>query len=433
MNFEVLKKSHLKRNIIIGVVAVTIISAVVLNFTRAKYRTTQSIPLVNGTINYIPYDFNMMAMYQENEDGEYEEIEIMPNNGYVINEEMSYCTVDSNRDDNASLYTNDNGEHVVANLQKGSRCYLYFDIYSGVLLQEAILANASTRLTRSNFNTVVTSETSNTIYYEDTVNGITYYFVGNPTDNWVSFAGFYWRIIRINEDGTIRMIYSGTSSTESSSIGTSAFNDESRDNMYVGYMYTSGSVHGLGTNSTIKGVLDDWYYDNLRNYADSIDGNAGFCGDRVPSTSESESNGSGGTGSTRTYYGAYVRLNSNKEPTFECNNDNDLYTVNGSSDGNGALQYPIGLITADEVAYAGGGAGMANSEYYLNTGQNYWTMSPAYFRTDGYASVFNVNLNGAFNYSLVFNTSGVFPVINLKADVTISSGDGTSSNPYTVS
>ena len=93
MKIETLKKSHLKRNIIIGVVAVLIISVVILNFTRAKYRTTQSIPLVNGTINYKPYDFKLIAMYKESETGEYVEIEQIPNNGYTINIDKSYCEV----------------------------------------------------------------------------------------------------------------------------------------------------------------------------------------------------------------------------------------------------------------------------------------------------------------------------------------------------
>ena len=85
MEFQTLKRSHLKRNIIIGVVCIAIISAVVLNFTRAKYRTTQSIPLVNGTINYTPYDLKMVAMYQE-ENGDYESIDIVPTSGYSLNE-----------------------------------------------------------------------------------------------------------------------------------------------------------------------------------------------------------------------------------------------------------------------------------------------------------------------------------------------------------
>lgn len=112
MKIEKLKRSHVKRNIIIGVVVIAIISTIVLNFTRAKYRVTQSIPLVNGTINYKPYDFKVIAMYQEKDNGSYEEIEEMPNNGYVINEDKSYCTIDGiNKDNNAKLYTNKDGEH----------------------------------------------------------------------------------------------------------------------------------------------------------------------------------------------------------------------------------------------------------------------------------------------------------------------------------
>ena len=64
MKIETLKQNHLKRNIIIGVVAVLIISAVILNFTRAKYRVTQSIPLVNGTINYTLPDLNIIGLYR---------------------------------------------------------------------------------------------------------------------------------------------------------------------------------------------------------------------------------------------------------------------------------------------------------------------------------------------------------------------------------
>ena len=97
MQIETLKKSHLKRNILIGIVAVAVISAIVLNFTRAKYRTTQSIPLVNGTINYTPYDLNTIAMYQQNDSGEYESIDTVPESGYQLNEEQSYCAVNGGR------------------------------------------------------------------------------------------------------------------------------------------------------------------------------------------------------------------------------------------------------------------------------------------------------------------------------------------------
>ena len=118
MEFEVLKRNHLKRNIIIAVIVISIISAIILNFTSAKYRVTDSIPLINGTINYKPYDFKLMAMYQE-QDGEYVEVDKMPSSGYVINEEKSYCTIDNvNKDEESVLYTNDNGEHVISGLKK---------------------------------------------------------------------------------------------------------------------------------------------------------------------------------------------------------------------------------------------------------------------------------------------------------------------------
>ena len=202
--------------------------------------------------------------------------------------------------------------------------------------------------------------------------------------------------------------------------------------MYVGYMYQKNQVHGLTTDSTIKIELDQWYEENLQSHADKISTEAGFCGDRQPSTSSSTSNGSGGTGTTITYYGAYIRLyGSNKQPTFDCQNSSDLYTVASSSQGNKVLDYPIGLITADEVAYAGGVGGQNNNRYYLYTNSAYWTMSPYHFN-GSYAYVVRVYSSGSLNYNRVDYTNGVRPVINLSPNVTIT-GEGTSSNPYVVS
>ena len=301
--------------------------------------------------------------------------------------------------------------------------------------KDYILANYDTVLTRSDFNTTVEETTTGTIYksldetqYDN--DGEVYYFAGNPTDNWVQFGGYYWRIIRINGNGSIRMIYQGTAANTTGTgtqIGTSAFNNSNNDNAYVGLKYTSNNVHGTGTNSTILTALNSWYSSNLSSYADDIDGNAGFCGDRTPSTSTSSSNGQGGTGTTTTYYGAYIRLNTNKTSTFECPSE-DLYTTSGSSDGNRALQYPIGLISADEVAYAGGVWVTNNTSYYLYTRQNYWIMSPSYYPD---ASVFAVSVLGDLGSDRVNNTLGVRPVINLKADVQLT-GSGTASDPYVV-
>ena len=433
MEFQTLKRSHLKRNIIIGVVVVAIITAVILTFTRAKYRVTQSIPLVNGTINYSLADLNAVAIYINTDSG-YTKADTIPD-GYVLNEEESYCTVNGEEDTSISLSydTATKSLSVTPMTTKGTKCYLYFDEKGITNIQELI---ASKNLaTRTDFSTTLTEDTTGTIYYADTSKGRTYYFAGNPTDNWVKFANKYWRIIRINEDGTLRLIYQGTSANATGTgtqIGTSAFNSTRTDNMYVGFKYTTNNVHGTGTNSTILNELNTWYSSNLSSYADKIDGNAGFCGDRTPYTNSSGTTSGGGTGTTPTYYAGYIRLITNKQPTFECSNSSDLYTTSGSSQGNKALQYPIGLITADEVAYAGGVYATSNSSYYLYTGEYYWTMSPSNF-FGSYAYVFCVDSDGRLLYTLVDYARGVRPVINLKASVQFSEGNGTSETPFVVS
>ena len=378
--------------------------------------------------NEVTSDLTIAGIYIEN-NGEYQKATNIPEEGYTLNTEESTCN------NNASIGWDSEEEQIyVSNLNTtNTECTLYFDEHVPTA-GETILVNYPTQLTRDDFSVTVTDTTTGTIYYADTSKGRTYYFAGNPTDNWVNFGGFYWRIIRINEDGSLRLIYHGTSANTTGTgtqIGTIDFSRDNlyNDNMYVGYMYQSGQVHGLTTDSLIKDELDTWYTNNLSSYANDIDGNAGFCGDREPSTSSS-SNGQGGTGTTTTtYYGAYIRLNTNKTPTFDCPSE-DLYTTSGSSNGNKALQYPIGLISADEVAYAGGVWATNNTSYYLYTGQAYWTMSP-YFFNGSYASVFCVNTDGGLGSDWVSSTWGVRPVINLRADVTLT-GSGTSTDPYRI-
>lgn len=420
------------------------ISAMVVNFTKAKYRTTESIPLINGTVNYDLADLNAVAVYLQDEsatDG-YAKADTIPTEGYTFNEEMSYCTIDGNRDDSITLnYNADTQSLSVSPLTTtGTKCYLYFDEQASI--KDTLLSYYPTVLTRTDFTTTVTETSTGVIYksvdesqYDD--DGEVYYFAGDPTDNWIKFGEFYWRIIRVNGNGSIRIIYSGNASSgavisgDDTQIGTSMFNNSHGDNMYVGYTYTPNQVHGLETSSVIKETLDNWYYDNLRNYISYIDINSGFCGDRTPSTITGNSNGLGGTGTTRTYYGAYIRLYTNKNPTYKCAHEDDLYTVNESIKGNKVLIYPIGLITADEVAYAGGVYGSNNQSYYLYTGNYYWTMSPAYFYGRN-AYVFNVSSDGFLEILGLFNTFGVRPVINIGTNVTIT-GEGTIVSPYIVS
>ena len=110
-----------------------------------------------------------------------------------------------------------------------------------------------------------------------------------------------------------------------------------------------------------------------------------------------------------------------------------MYTVSGSSRGNKALTNPVGLITADEVAMAGGVYGQTNESYYLYTNSAYWTMSPCSFNAaNSYAGVFFVVSDGIPGNANVNGTIGVRPVINLASNVTIRSGNGTSSTPYEI-
>ena len=339
---------------------------------------------------------------------------------YTIEIEFIETNADQNHNANKTL----NGEIVVEFAEPT------------ILAKDTILANTPvnegtpdfSKTAQASCSDTSTCEETNGLYAENTSKGTTYYFRGAVDNNWVSFGGFYWRIIRINEDGTIRMIYQGTSANTTGTetqLQTSAFNSTYNDNMYVGYMYQSNQVHGLQESSTIKGILDTWYQNNLTSVADKIDGNAGFCGDRTPYSGN-------GTGTTYTEYAAYNRLYTNKAPTFECSNNSDLYTTSGSSEGNKALTYPIGLITADEVAYAGGVFGTANQSYYLYTNQYYWTMSPSGVNSGGWANVFIVYDDGYLSTVIMNNTLGVRPVINLKANVEITGGNGSSSNPYVI-
>ncbi len=447
MEFEVLKKNHLKRNIVVGVVLVFIISAIILNFTSAKYRVSDSVPIINSKINYKVPDLNMVSVYIANEEGIYEEADIIPTSGYTLNTKESYCGISNNgeivKDDTVSIVYVNSSVSVNNITKKGTKCYFYFDTEEETS-GESILDNYPTVLTRNDFSTTVTNTTTGTIYkslddsqYDN--DGEVYYFAGNPTDNWVQFGGFYWRIIRINGDGSIRLIYSGDSLSgpvtngEATQIGTSAFNGLINNNMYVGYMYENNQVHGFTTSSTIKMELDNWYEENLQSYADKISIEAGFCGDREPSTSSDNSNGNGGIGEIWTHYGAYIRLVNGKNPTFKCQNDSDLYTVTNSSHGNHALAYPIGLITADDIAFAGGVVRTSNGYYYLNVNSLYWTISPWFYYGANGSTVFNVNSEGSLVGSMSnASTLAIRPVINLSSDVTIT-GSGTSTDPYIVS
>ena len=320
-----------------------------------------------------------------------------------------------------------------------------------------------TELPDSAFASVTTASDKGMYAAEDDYTATTgmksYYFRGAVDNNWVKFGkegtkDIYWRIIRINGDGSIRMIYSGTTApTESTKVvitgtGTqinattyrfySSYNNPS----YVGYMFTEGQQHGNGTPSTIKTTIDNWYktttLETDATTKELVSQDQIFCNDRSATTSDSgtpgEISGSMST-STTYYYGAYVRLVTNKSPQLKCPTESDKFTSRKSSIGNKALTYPVGLITADEVAMAGGvyGSSNTNSSYYLYTSSFYWSGSPGDFDGDiSRASEFLVRNDGIVGAYSVYNYLGARPVVSLSSKAKLS-GNGTYSNPYTVS
>ena len=274
--------------------------------------------------------------------------------------------------------------------------------------------------------------------------GDSYYYRGNVTNNYVKFADKYWRIVRINGDGTVRVIYDGTSahangeSSDDRQIGTSAFNSSYNDNAYVGYMYgatgasTYAAAHANTNDSTIKTYIDNWYKTNIlgtaneQYLADNI-----FCNDR----SISNDNTGTGAGTTRTNYrwnlGPWESGNHNDNMKLICPQQNDAFTVSDTTNGNGALTYPIGLLSTDEIVLAGGW-NASNSGYYLYSGQVWWASSPYSFNGND-AFVRFVYSNGrADSNDNVDYSLGVRPVLNLKAEV-LAQGTGTASDPYRIS
>ncbi len=471
MKFERNKNS--KKYFLCGLILVVVLTiTVTFIISRANYRITASIPIAEGVVKYTSYDFNIISMFLEDTNGteiknniKYSETNTMPNSDYVINEENSYCYIGSkdNIDREARIYTNEQGEHVISNLIKNDKCILYFDnkiencngACKTIVADKEILKRKSET---KDFNVPLVDDTTGKIYQAPDDDGTSYYFAGNPTDNWVEFGGYYWRIIRINGDGTIRMIYQGTEPNEKGTGtqingGTYKFNNSRNNNAYVGYWYQLGVLRGLQTPSNAYTVLNNWFASsNIKegsSYFNLIDPDAGFCGDREPSSSNTTIDGKGGTGTTLTYYGAYVRLspglNYNESvtastqtvtPTLNCASNDDLYTYTGAKAGQGnhKLANPVGMITADEVAYAGLVYATGSSGNYLDTDSHYWTMSPCHYAD---ACVFIVWSYGyfagdIFGHGGVSNTSvGIHPVINLRSNAQFT-GDGTISNPYKV-
>jgi len=332
--------------------------------------------------------------------------------------------------------------------------------YNGFKLQEALKSiNAgktpqSVNPTAPNFANPAT--TCEGVFAMEDDYGMSYYYRGAVTNNYVKFAGFYWRIIRVNGDGSLRIIYDGTqgyangvSNTGRLAYTGKAFNAQYNDNKYVGWMF--GGAQGTAstsksqaqtntTNSDIKTLVDSWYKTNIvdKNLGDKV-ADVVFCNDRTTPGKDATglSNDTGlGYGSNYTAYGATARVGGPwqatvTQPKFTCPQKHDAFTVSDEVKGNGDLTYPVGLITADEIVAAGSGKHwIRNSSYYLYKGSGYWSLSPLYF--DGMALQVVVDDSGGLSRDTVDYGNGVAPVINLKAEyVKTLRGTGTINDPYT--
>ena len=251
----------------------------------------------------------------------------------------------------------------------------------------------------------------------------------------------YWRIIRTNADGSIKLLYAGTSlDTEKAYIGMSEFNTTDNDPMYVGYKYgTTGSLENnrLNTNnSTIKTFVDNWYKNNLTAYTKYLSKDAVYCNDRSLASGETYS-------TTKKFnYAPLERIYTNKQPTYNCTNMSDAFSVNNTS---AKLDYPVGLMTIDELSYAGGEGGITLDApyawYYTNangksiTGSEpFRSFSPSLW--GGYRSdVLGVVGSGEPGYLLNYGVADslvVRPSISLLSCNLISRGDGSPENPYVV-
>ena len=320
------------------------------------------------------------------------------------------------------------------------------------------------------------SQVTNGLYSMNDEDGISYYYRGAVTNNNVQFGEYesdyyvynyidryfqslascqeydsscsesnrvklasagdkmYWKIVRVNGDGSLRLIYNGTSATpnfsdlaHSYAVGQVPYNLESNDPKYTGYTYDNG------TDSFIKKEVDTWYKNTLGSsiYDSKVIGGR-FCNDTSGYKPASEY---GFSDSDFNVFASYNRLamvgpgisfSRPNSPTLSCPATEETY--------GGSYRLKAGLITADELALAGESL-LVVGDSYLNPGESdywYWSMTPADFNFGGGgARVWDVF--EFLGYDTVRDDIAVRPVINVTTENGFTSGDGTASSPYKIS
>ena len=257
--------------------------------------------------------------------------------------------------------------------------------------------------------------------------GTSYYYRGAVENNYLMFADYCWRIIRVNGDGSIRLIYDGSVCHENGTVTSDSmvkvsqrYNSISNRSEYAGWKYLLDTQRpdniNSGTDIGIKIETDNWYLSNLSSY-ELLIADGKYCNDRNTKSGQIWS-------SVPTYrfnYSGLVRAAETFAPTLICNNELDLYIQK------------VGLLTSDEIMLAGGKWNTKNSNYYLYNGYTYWTMTPSYWNVNiGAVDVICLESTGVIaTHQLTNSSPGLRPVINLKKDIMLS-GEGTIENPYRI-
>ena len=433
------------------------ISSNIKNSKYLKYELTDGSNVVSGNLSKLGYnsDGKGYILLAKNK---YLSKSDTTGNTYKLKIWLSY---DKSANQNDLLNSNIT-THIYASGNNGNTCPGSVDTVIPTLYEQ-ILADNSAIKTRTDFNTTFTETNTGTLYKAtESIAGNTpkdvYYFAGDAKNNWVKFGKYitndisglnlwksgddmYWRIIRTNADGSIRLLYSGTSpDTAYGIIGKSAFNSTSNDPMYVGYMYgTTGSLENnrLNTNdSTVKTYVDNWYKNNLTAYTKYLSKDAVYCNDRNLASGQTYST------TSRFDYAPYERIFTNKQPTYNCTNMSDAFSVNNTS---AKLDYPVGLMTIDELSYAGGQAWTKLTApyawYYTNAnGESsygsapFWAFSPSC--TGSPSRVWGVSGSGRpgdldISFDVVYSIA-LRPSVSLSSCNLISRGNGSPENPYLV-
>lgn len=273
----------------------------------------------------------------------------------------------------------------------------------------------------------------NGIYTSLDNDGVSFYYRGNVTRNYVSFAGFKWRIVRINGDGSIRLILDGLTSTTSQNSGSVCSSGCAGLNTKFNTNYTTSSAPGVSLEAVAKSHVDyiasdietslnNFYTSYLATYESYI-ANSEYCNDKLWSSQ---------TGASW-YYTSYSKIVSNSSASLTCSSEGAL--VKGHYNDDYKLTKSIGLLSGDEVIYAGAKWNRANTSYYLYNNSfvstYWWTMTPSMWYENGTSYNMYVDSTGFLYHYPVNYAFGVRPVINLVPGVK-ATGSGTSLDPYVI-